>query len=122
MPDNSLPAPPADFEAALAQLQAIVQDLEDGELGLESSLLRFESGVSLLRSCYQYLEQAERRIEILTGTDDRGEPITAPFDASASDAPADAAPRKPGRRRAPPKPADPANHSPADVADDQRLF
>ena len=74
----------ATFEQSLAELQEIVHALEEGTLGLEESMRRFESGVSLLRNCYQILEEAERKIEILTGIDARGMPVTAPFDASAT--------------------------------------
>ena len=77
-------APPATFESSLAELQQIAQDLEDGSLGLEESLQRFERGIALLRQCYKTLEQAEQRIEILTGFDAAGNAVTAPFDASAT--------------------------------------
>lgn len=93
------------FEAALAELQGIVHDLEEGQIGLEASLSRFEQGVHLLKNCYRILEQAEQRIEILTGTDADGNLETAPFDAQATMETTEAAPRKPGRRRtAPAKP------------------
>lgn len=72
------------FEEALEELQQIVGDLEDGTLGLEESMRRFEKGIGLLRSCYQTLEQAEQRIQILTGMDSAGNPVTAPFDATAT--------------------------------------
>lgn len=75
-------APP--FEDALTELQQIVADLEDGSLGLEEALARFESGMKLLRTCHQVLEQAERRIAIVTGVDADGNPVTAPFDGSAT--------------------------------------
>jgi exodeoxyribonuclease VII small subunit len=55
-----------DFEAAIAELESIVKKLEDGELTLEQSLLLYERGVALSRYCHGQLEQAERRIEILT--------------------------------------------------------
>src|SRR5262249_50315978 len=85
------------FEAALERLQAIVHELEEGELGLEASLGRFEDGISLLRACYRLLEQAEQRIEILTGTDGEGNPITAPFDATSTMDGDEKSPRKSGR-------------------------
>ena len=47
-------------------------------------MLQFEQGVGLLRQCYQVLEAAEQRIEILTGADREGNPRTAPFDGSAT--------------------------------------
>ena len=54
-----------DFEAALAELDAIVKKLEEGDLPLEQSLQLFERGVQLSRFCHARLEEAERRIEIL---------------------------------------------------------
>ena len=53
------------FEESLTELQVIVADLEEGSLGLESSLARFERGVGLLRACYVILDSAEQKIEVL---------------------------------------------------------
>jgi exodeoxyribonuclease VII small subunit len=64
-----------DFEAALAELDTLVKKLEDGDLSLEQSLALYERGVQLSRFCHARLEEAERRIEILT---DRGELKPAP--------------------------------------------
>ena len=64
------------FEAALAELQRIVADLENGSVGLEESLARFERGVALLKTCYATLEQAEQRIELLVGVGADGTPLT----------------------------------------------
>jgi len=55
-----------DFEAAITELEAVVKRLEDGDLTLEQSLELYERGVALSRYCHTSLEQAERRIEILT--------------------------------------------------------
>ena len=84
------------FEEALLELQQVVAELEDGAIGLEESMQRFERGTALLRCCYQTLEKAERRIEILTGLDADGNPTTAPFDASAT---ADSSAPSAGRRK-----------------------
>jgi exodeoxyribonuclease VII small subunit len=59
-----------DFEAAIAELDAIVKKLEEGDLSLENSLELYERGVHLSRFCHSRLEEAERRIEILN---ERGE-------------------------------------------------
>jgi len=64
-----------DFEAAIAELEAIVKKLEDGDLALEQSLELYERGVKLSRYCHTRLEEAERRIEILG---ERGELTPAP--------------------------------------------
>ncbi len=55
-----------DFEGAIIELESIVKKLEEGELTLEQSLGLYERGVTLSRYCHGRLEQAERRIEILT--------------------------------------------------------
>ena len=60
-----------DFETALKELESIVDTLERGDLPLEQSLELFERGVRLSRFCHARLEDAERRIEILTERGDR---------------------------------------------------
>lgn len=72
------------FEAALERLEQIVRDLEDGELGLDQSLARYEEGVKYLKFCHQRLKDAEQKIELLTGLDAEGNPVTTPFDDPAS--------------------------------------
>lgn len=72
------------FESGLAELQDLVRILEEGALGLDESIARFERGVALLRRCYQALERAEQKIELLTGFDHAGNPVTAPFDGTAT--------------------------------------
>jgi len=71
------------FEQALAELESIVHALEDGRLGLDDSLARYERGIGLLKHCHQLLERAERKIELLCGVDAEGNPVTQPFDESA---------------------------------------
>jgi exodeoxyribonuclease VII small subunit len=72
------------FEQSLAELEQIVRQLEEGQLGLSDSLARYEVGVKRLKECYQLLERAERRIELLERVDAGGEPVTRPFDAEAT--------------------------------------
>lgn len=72
------------FEQAVAQLEVIVRELEDGETGLETALARYEAGVRLLKRCYQQLSQAEQRILLLTGTDENGHAVTEPFEHAAT--------------------------------------
>lgn len=76
---------PVDFETALAELERIVKQLEDGDLPLEKSLELYERGVQLSRFCHGRIEDAERRIEVLTA---RGDARPAPahiVDAAAGD-------------------------------------
>jgi exodeoxyribonuclease VII small subunit len=72
------------FEQALAELDRIVRELEDGKVGLEESLARYEQGVALLKKCYGQLRRAELRIQELVGIDEQGNPITKPFQHAAS--------------------------------------
>jgi len=64
-----------DFESAVGELETIVKTLEGGEISLEQSLQLFERGVLLSRFCHTRLEDAERRVEILT---EQGERQAAP--------------------------------------------
>jgi exodeoxyribonuclease VII small subunit len=75
---------PPTFEHALADLEKIVRDLEDGKIGLDESLKRYELGVGLLKHCYGQLRQAELKIVELLGVDENGEPRLKPFEHSAS--------------------------------------
>ncbi len=72
------------FEDALLELERMVRDLEDGRLGLDEALARYEQGVGLIKACYQQLRQAEQRIVQLTGTDESGQPILQPFKHEAT--------------------------------------
>jgi exodeoxyribonuclease VII small subunit len=54
-----------DFEKSLAELEQIVDRMEQGELSLDESLKQFERGVALTRSCQTALQQAEQKVEIL---------------------------------------------------------
>lgn len=68
------------FEESLGELEKIVAELESGKLGLSDALARYEEGVRHLKGCQQLLEAAERKIELLSGVDAEGNPITTPFD------------------------------------------
>ena len=54
-----------DFESSLAQLEQLVEQMEEGDLSLEESLKAFESGVKLTRECQQALQDAEQKVEVL---------------------------------------------------------
>jgi exodeoxyribonuclease VII small subunit len=68
-----------DFEAALRELEQIVEQLEAGDLPLERSLALFEQGVRLSRDCQKRLDEAERRVEILL-KDEGGGHTPSPFE------------------------------------------
>ena len=73
-----------DFEDALEKLEAIVNDLEEGQIGLTEAMTRYEEGVKLLRNCYAMLQRAERKIELLTRVNADDEAECEPFDDEAS--------------------------------------
>jgi exodeoxyribonuclease VII small subunit len=54
-----------DFEAALAELEALVARLEGGDLPLDEALKTFERGVELTRYCQASLKSAQQKVEIL---------------------------------------------------------
>ena len=61
------------FEEGLQRLEQVVRALEDTATPLEESLKLFEEGVSLVRECSQQLDQAEKRVKILTRSPETGE-------------------------------------------------
>src|SRR5205823_13367587 len=72
------------FEQALAELERVVRDLEDGQTGLEDALARYEAGVLLLKRCYQQLQRVQQRILPLAGEDAEGKPVLEPFAHAAT--------------------------------------
>ena len=66
------------FEQGLADLEAVVKELESGELPLEKAIQVFERGVALSDRCRKELDDAETRVEILLKRGDKIE--VAPFD------------------------------------------
>jgi exodeoxyribonuclease VII small subunit len=67
MTENATPDPESGrFEDLLEELEKIVRELETGRLTLEESLERYHRGVGRLKRCYELLDAAERKIEILT--------------------------------------------------------
>lgn len=57
--------PPKDYESALAELEAIVGEMELGQLPLEASLTAYKRGAELLQYCRQQLTNAEQQVKIL---------------------------------------------------------
>ncbi len=56
---------PVNLEKALADLEALVDELESGDLPLEKAMKKFEEGIKLTRSCQTALKDAEQKVEIL---------------------------------------------------------
>jgi len=55
------------YEAAIAELETIVTELETGEKPLEGSIQLFERGQALIKHCTEMLEKAELKVQTLTG-------------------------------------------------------
>ncbi len=111
------------FEDCLGELEEIVAELESGKLGLSDALSRYELGVKHLKSCHQLLERVERKIELLSGMDAEGNPITQPFDEGEHASLEEKAAAR-GRRRTSDTTAASGKRKPtgADMDDPHRLF
>lgn len=70
---------PQDFESALAELETLVQTMENGSLPLEQSLAAYKRGVALTRICQDRLAQAEQQVKVLEGD------LLRPLDPAALD-------------------------------------
>ena len=64
---------PKSFEDGMRELEAILSEMENGQIGLEESLTRYERGSFLIQHCRSVLSAAQTQIEQLTRTPD-GEP------------------------------------------------
>lgn len=83
MTESEAPAT-IEFEAALQELEGIVQLLERGQPTLDQSLRSFERGVELLRLCRSSLDQADLRIRELVDIDENGNARLRPFTHEAT--------------------------------------
>lgn len=72
------------FEKAMAELEALVANMEQGEQSLEASLKDFERGVELTRICQTALKEAEQKVQILSKK--MGGEELVPFDEEDLDA------------------------------------
>jgi exodeoxyribonuclease VII small subunit len=65
---------PINFESALKRLEEIVDDMENGGAELEKSLKMFEEGTKLAKYCSDKLEEAKKKVRILTKDGGKMEP------------------------------------------------
>ena len=74
------------FEAAMEQVEAIIDKIEHGEVGLEQSIAEYERGVRLIRHCRQIHQQAVQRVDDLTQRlmSEGAEPVAPPAETPAS--------------------------------------
>ncbi len=75
---KSTPPSPASFESTLAELEAIVRSMEEGQLPLETALDQYQKGIELLKHCQATLNAAQVRMQVLENE------ITAPMPGMGS--------------------------------------
>lgn len=72
-----------DFEAALAELETLVERMEQGDISLEESMKLFERGITLTRTCQIALKEAEQKVHVLLDKNNHATPEE--FEANAGD-------------------------------------
>ena len=73
-----------DYEAAVKELEALVERLEQGDISLEESLKLYERGVLLTRDCQGSLQAAEQKVQMLL--QQSGQNNLVDFDPESGDA------------------------------------
>lgn len=71
---------PKSFETHLNELETIVGELERGDLPLEESIQKYQSGIERLKECHKILEEAQKKVDLLT-RDARGTLSLKPLEA-----------------------------------------
>jgi exodeoxyribonuclease VII small subunit len=74
---------PLNLEKSLEQLESLVDELESGDLPLETAMKKFEEGIKLTRQCQSALKDAEQRVEILLKSAG-GEEVLQEFDVDGT--------------------------------------
>jgi exodeoxyribonuclease VII small subunit len=54
-----------DLESSIAEINKLIEQMEQGELSLEQSLEKFERGITLIKHCQKVLAEAEQKVQIL---------------------------------------------------------
>ncbi len=72
-----------DYEAAVAELESLVERLEQGDISLEESLKLYENGVLLTRDCQEALQNAEQKVQMLL--QQSGQTTLTDFDPNTSE-------------------------------------
>ncbi|WP_185182664.1 exodeoxyribonuclease VII small subunit [Mycoavidus sp. B2-EB] len=67
MGEPAVDALPNSYEVALAELEALIRQMEGGSLNLEASITAYRRGVSLVTYCRQQLEKVEQQVRVLDG-------------------------------------------------------
>lgn len=64
------PADPS-FEQSIAEVEAIIERIESGEMGLEDQIEQYARGAEMLRRCREVLDRCEQRVEQITAKLDK---------------------------------------------------
>lgn len=68
MPKKTIPdEQPASFEEAMAELEQLVSQMEDGSLSLEASVAAYKRGSELVKYCTGQLDKVESQVKVLEG-------------------------------------------------------
>ena len=78
----SKPVSEMTFEAAMAELERVVGQLEAGDVALEASIQLYERGAALKAHCEAKLKAAEEKVEAITLGDNGAPTGTVPFDGA----------------------------------------
>ena len=84
-PAEPKPTPPT-FETAIARLDQLVEEMESKNIPLQDLIIRYEEGIRLVKVCEERLNEAEKRIEIIT-RNAAGQPELTEFEPEAQSAP-----------------------------------
>jgi len=88
VPKRDASDPEPSFDERLARLEAIVAELEKGEIALEPAIARYQEGVLLLKSCRGLLEGFRKQVEVLSA-DAEGDAAPYPDDPDVRSGPDD---------------------------------
>ncbi|HAO24594.1 MAG: exodeoxyribonuclease VII small subunit [Methylophaga sp.] len=73
-----------DYEAAVSELESLVERLEQGDISLEESLKLYERGVLLTRDCQEALQAAEQKVQMLLQQSGQSDLVDFDPDSEAS--------------------------------------
>jgi len=79
-------SPPPSFETAIARLEQLVEEMDSANIPLQDLITRYEEGVKLVKVCEERLQEAEKRIEIIT-RNAAGNPEAIEFEVEGKPAP-----------------------------------
>jgi exodeoxyribonuclease VII small subunit len=76
---------PKSFEEGMRELETILSDIEQGEMGVEESLVRYERGVFLIQHCRGVLNKAQEQIEAASAGPVKAEAVATEDELQSED-------------------------------------